>query len=47
MTDVLLGMKIAEFTRIMGDKIEQFKICYIINHHNMWCKFKNTIALVY
>ena len=26
-TDVLLGMEIAEFARIFGDKSEQFKIC--------------------
>ena len=37
-TDVLLGMEIAEFARILGDTSDQFKICCIVNLHKMWCK---------
>ena len=33
--DVLLGMEIAEFNRILGDKSEQFKICCIVNLHKL------------
>ena len=47
MTDVLLGMDITEFARILGDKSEQFKICCIVNLYKMWCKYKNIIALLF
>ena len=46
-TDVLLGMEIAEFARILGDKSEQFKICCNVNLHKMWCKYKNIVALLF
>ena len=39
-TGVLLGMDIAEFARILGDKSEQFNICCIVNLHKMWYKYK-------
>ena len=38
-TYVLLAMEIVEFTRIMGDKSEQFKICCIVYLHKLWYKF--------
>ena len=43
-TDVLLGLEIAEFTRILGDKSKQFKTCCIVNLHKMWCKYNNIVA---
>ena len=46
-TDLLLGMENAEFTRISGNKIEQFKICCITNLHKMWCKYKHIVKLLY
>ena len=38
--DVLLGMGFVEFTRILGNKCEQFRLCCITNLHKMWCKYK-------
>ena len=46
-TDFLLGMEIAEFTRILGNKCEQFKLCCITNFHKKWCKYKNIVGLLY
>ena len=46
-TDVLLGMEIAEFARILGNKSVQLKICCIVNLHKMWCKYKNVVALLF
>ena len=46
-TDLLLGMGNAEFTRISGNKIEQFKICFITNLHKLWCKYKHIVELLY
>ena len=46
-TDFLLGMENAEFTRILGNKSEQFKLCCIINLHKMWCKYKHLVELFY
>ena len=45
-TDVLLGMEIAEFTRFLGNKCEQFMLCYITNLQKMRCKYKNTVGLI-
>ena len=44
-TDVLLVMEIAEFTRILGNKCEQFKLCCITNLHKMWWDY--SIKMVY
>ena len=46
-TVVLLGMEIAEFTRILVNKCEQFKLCCITNLHKMWCKYKRIVGLLY
>ena len=46
-SDLLLGMENAEFTRILGNKCEQFKLCCIINLHKMWCKYKHIVGLLY
>ena len=46
-TDVFLGMVIAEFNRILGNKCEQFKLRCITNIHKMWCKYKNIVGLLY
>ena len=48
-TDLHLGMENAEFTLILGNKSEQFKLCCIINLHKMWCKHKHihVVELLY
>ena len=46
-TDILLGMEIEGFARILGDKSEQLKICCIVNHYKMWCKYNNIVALLF
>ena len=46
-TDLLLGMENAEFTLLLGNKREQFKLCCIINLHKMWCKYKRIVELLY
>ena len=46
-SDLLLGMENAEFTRILGNKSKQFKLCCIINLHKMWCKYKHLVELFY
>ena len=46
-TVVLLGMEIAEFTRILVNKCEQFKLCCITNLHKIWCKYKRIVGLLY
>ena len=45
--DVLLGMEIAEFARILGNKSDQFKICCIVNLHKMWCKYNKIVELLF
>ena len=44
--DVPLGMEIVNFTRILGNKCEQFKLCCITNLHKMWCKYKSIFGLL-
>ena len=45
-TDVLQGMEIAEFTRILGSKCEQFKLGCIAYLPKMWCKYKNIVGFL-